>query len=84
MDYTAIVMSMLEEMRGNDVPERFVRKIEFNIGHDLFEVMPEDFEEFRACRPDNITNVHYHIDVRKIVASVQAERDILMKLAKIY
>lgn len=78
MDYKAIVVELLEDMRGDQVPDRFVRKIEFTIGNDLYEVMPEDFEAWRECRPDEAMNVHYHIDVQKIVASIKAERAVLM------
>lgn len=78
MDYTAIVTDILEQMRGNEVPDRFVRKIEFTIGNDIFEVMPEDFEEWRLLRPEQARNVHYHIDVVKLVASVRAEHTALM------
>lgn len=78
MDYKAIVAELLNEMRGDEVPDRFVRKIEFTIGRDRFEVLPEDFDEWRECRPTYAENVHYHIDVQKIVASIKAEKAILM------
>lgn len=81
MDYKAIVVELLEDMRGDQVPDRFVRKIEFTIGNDRYEVMPEDFDEWRELRPGRAENVHYHIDIQKIVASIKAERAAIMKLA---
>ena len=78
MDYKALVAELLNDMRGDEVPERFVRKITFTIGRDYYEVMPEDFDDFHECRTDQVSDVHYHIDLQKIVASIKAEKAILM------
>lgn len=79
MSLRDILVEMIDEMLGDDIPDRFVRKIEFMVGRDRFEVYPEDFAEWRQCRPEYAHSVRHHVDLARLAYVVETETKKLMR-----